>query len=379
MKQVISHPSAVNTPLPLPDAQAIAESIVGPVRWNGAEALCECPGKAQHTKTNAPTDCKIVCEPIGTLAPGVYCFHSSCEDATGAASYTLRRALWDRIKPVVGTRATTATTRRAVAPKPVFDPFKLERIALKLDGIDAEWLALRSPKRPDNRTPASFLLELYRPGESVVVFDRFHSQGQAIWTHHAPPFDARELDTFRTGKKRGVWFLANPVTGGYAATGEGKSSRRSWRTVTSWRYLVLESDEAKPEHWLAVLAQMQLPIAAIYTSGGKSIHALVRLDAESKAEWDAARARMMPFFVTLGADRKALSAVRLTRLPCCDRLGTDDTDGAYHAFDKPRLQRLLFLDPSPLPAPICEMPVIAPGWADRQPADQDGFNAGGNE
>ena len=85
---------------------------------------------------------------------------------------------------------------------------------------------------------------------------------------------------------------------------------------------------------------------------------------------------MMPFLVTLGADRKALSAVRLTRLPCCERVGTKDESGTYHSFDKPKLQRLIFLNPSPDLVPVCEMPVIATGYADGWlPADQDGFDA----
>ena len=120
------------------------------------------------------------------------------------------------------------------------------------------------------------------------------------------------------------------MTGDYAENDNGNQSRRSWQTVTAWRYMVLESDKANPEHWLAVLAQLPLPMSAIYTSGGKSIHALVRLDADGKAEWDEARDEMMPVLVTLGADRKALSAVRLTRLPCCERLGAVDEKGVYH-------------------------------------------------
>ncbi|MGA7881942.1 MAG: hypothetical protein WCD63_13855 [Terrimicrobiaceae bacterium] len=47
------------------------------------------------------------------------------------------------------------------------------------DEITPEWLAARSPVCPWNRTPTSFLHALYRPGEKVVVFDEYVSQGQA--------------------------------------------------------------------------------------------------------------------------------------------------------------------------------------------------------
>ena len=330
--------------LTLAEAQAIAESIFGPLRWTKETALCECPGKASHTTANAPTDCKVVCQPIGTLAPGVYCFHGSCEDATAAASYALRRALWDRCKPEGAERASGLAPRliRAPAPKPALDAAKLESIAAKLDGIDAAWFARRSAKAVWNRTPASFLNELYRPAEKVVIFSRYQSQGQDLWTCTPPPFDAGALDGYRAGKPHGVWFLANPVNGEVAINDGGNLSRRSWQTVTAWRYLVLESDKANRAHWLSVLAQMPLPIAAIYTSGGRSIHALVKLNAESKDEWDTIADDIKPYLVTLGADPKAITAVRLTRLPSCRR------------EEKRAMQRLLYLDGNPDGTPICE-------------------------
>ena len=352
----------------LHDAQAIAESIVGKIAWAGAEAWCVCPGAAKHTTGTTPLDLHVVCEPIGTLKPGAYCFHSSCSAEVDALSFALRSALGKRSPSAAPRTRPTVIMPAKVAP-PEFDPVKLERIARKLDGADAEWFAARSAKQPDNRTPASFLHELYRPGEKVVVFDVFVSQGQALWTHREPPFDACELDSFRTGRPHGVWFLNNPVSGDYADTGtfnrDGTPhlSRRTWRTVTSWRYLVLESDRANPAHWLAALAQMPIPRAAAYSSGGKSIHALVKIGAGSKPEWDAIAAEIKPMLITLGADRKAISGVRLTRLPCCQRVETG------------RMQELLFLNSSPDETPIADMPVIAPGWKDWLPADQDGGNA----
>jgi hypothetical protein len=336
--------------LPLDVAQRIAESVVGVVRWEGAQGVCRCPGFARHTTSNASTDCKVVCAPValgsGTLAPGVYCFHGTCAPVVEAVSRELRSALGRR-QGMRGRSGRRAFLFTAKAPEPVFDPARLEQVAARLgEGVDADWLALRSKKRVDNRTPASFLHELYRPGEKVVVFDVFESQGQALWTHRAPPFDACELDGFVHGKPRGVWFLANPVTGEFVPNDRGKRSRRSWQTVTAWRYLVLESDTACPAHWLAALAQMPLPVAAIYTSGGKSIHALIRVDAQSKAHWDEIAATLKPALITLGADRRAISAVRLTRLPCCQRV------------EKGQWQELLYLNGAPDGTPICEQEIL---------------------
>jgi hypothetical protein len=90
--------------------------------------------------------------------------------------------------------------------------------------------------------------------------------------------------------------------------------------------------------WLAALAQLPLKIAAIYTSGGKSIHALVRLDASTKAEWDAVRDKIKPILVPLGADPAAMTAVRLSRLP--------------QTLRGKAPQRLLYLNPQPTEDPI---------------------------
>lgn len=84
--------------------------------------------------------------------------------------------------------------------------------------------------------------------------------------------------------------------------------------------------------------QLPLKIAAIYTSGGKSIHALVRLDAVSKQHWDQERDVIKPIAVTLGADGSAMTAVRLSRLPSTLR-------GQIS-------QKLLYLDPCPDGIPI---------------------------
>jgi hypothetical protein len=129
-------------------------------------------------------------------------------------------------------------------------------------------------------------------------------------------------------------------------SGELKLSRRSMESVTAWRYLVLESDEAPEALWRNLLAQLPLPIAAIYSSGGRSIHALLKLRVDSKGEWDAVKRQIAPLFTRLGADGGALSAVRLTRLPGCLR--------------GERRQSLLYLNPEPeLGLPICAMPVRA--------------------
>jgi hypothetical protein len=105
---------------------------------------------------------------------------------------------------------------------------------------------------------------------------------------------------------------------------QNSMSRRSEESITAWRYAVLECDHKPKETWLPVwlriLVQLPLPIVSITYSGDKSLHALLRVDAASKAAWDQlVRGRLLPRLVPLGADPQALRAVQLTRLLGCYR------------------------------------------------------------
>jgi hypothetical protein len=189
--------------------------------------------------------------------------------------------------------------------------------------------------------PADFLAHAFREGEKVVTFTNQMSQGQALWPLQEVP----------QGGDEGVWYLAQPVDGkehpnprSLDEHGAPKMSRRSEESVTSWRHLVLESDQANARDWMGALVQLPLRVVAIYTSGGRSVHVLVDISAPTKAEWDNIMKQLRPVLVTLGADPKAMSAVRLSRLPGCMR--------------GDRLQKLLYLNPTPDLTPICALPKV---------------------
>lgn len=221
-------------------------------------------------------------------------------------------------------------------PRATFCPGTLKRVASIVNFANPiEALRMMSPIDPATVTAGQFLGTLYSYGERVVVFVIFESQGQHVFHVGVDPEPA-----VPTAGPDGVWFLVQPVDGLYHPNPRngGKRSRRSQESVTAWRHLVLESDEADAGDWVRALVQLPLKIVAVYTSGGKSIHALVRVDADSKVEWDRFKRSIEATVVTLGADRGALSAVRLSRLPQCWR--------------GDRLQQLLYLDPEADGTPI---------------------------
>lgn len=241
-------------------------------------------------------------------------------------------------------------TRAPVPPveKPEFDLAALEAMAGTLP-VDLIYLANRSALDPSRVDAGAFLSALYERNEKVLIFINQMSQGDVVWPDEELPAEGRE----------GVWYLAQPVDGrSYANPRTGKMSRRAMESVLAWRYLVLESDEAPVRLWLAAVAQMTLRIAAIYTSGGRSVHVLVRVDAVTKCDWDAKRAAILGAAMVLGADRGAMSAVRLTRLPGCLRLGKEDGSGRYVKLPRPGLQKLLYLCPEAPLRRISDMPPL---------------------
>jgi len=224
-------------------------------------------------------------------------------------------------KTAVATVLARPTQPIAMPRKVQFEPETLKRVAADAGAIDTDFIKARSPLCPETQTPVTFLLRMFRTGERVLVFDKYESQGRHVCECIAPPCDAGSLDHLVNGCKDGVWFLCNPVDGEWHPNPRlgGKRSRRSEESVTAWRYLLLESDEADPAEWMGILVQLPLRIASICTSGGRSLHALVRVDATTKADWNTKAQLLKPLMTVLGADPASMTGVRLTRLPGCYR------------------------------------------------------------
>lgn len=288
-----------------------------------------------------------------------------------------RLLLPDQVRSKGGPRRVleegVAPRPRMEAPdkRPKFDLEKLQRFVQGTPVIDREWVKERSRLPVQHVTAVDFLEALYRDNERVLIFTRFYSQGDFL--HQVSRGSCRLAEErgvkaveskLPTTGKEGVWFLTNPVNAKWAVgkpkpvmewidgvktqTGTQTTyTRRSWKTVTSWRYLTIESDDAPEELWLRALVKLNLPIAAIYSSGGKSLHALVRIDAGSKAELDSVRDVLVQVVAPIGGDPANMTSVRLSRLPGCWREGKTDKQGRYHAFPKPQLQELIYLNPDP--------------------------------
>lgn len=261
--------------------------------------------------------------------------------------------------------------------RPPYDPAALLAYVQGTPEVDRKWISERSKIPVEKLTTSDFFEGLYGGDERILIFQNEYSQGDFIYRVGYGGYRlAKERNVqavkseLPTTGKFGVWFLTNPVTGNWAVS-DSKSifemvngerikvreqeewSRRTWHNVTAWRYMVLESDEAPEGLWLRALIKTALPIAAIYSSGSRSLHALIKVDAKSKVEWDAIRdTAIAPLMCPLGADGAAMTAVRLSRAPQCYREGKKDKEGFYKRFTEPAKQELIYLNPNPPMKPL---------------------------
>lgn len=111
----------------------------------------------------------------------------------------------------------------------------------------------------------------------------------------------------------GAWIRFNPLDG------QGVKNAN----VTEFRYALVESDETAIDKQHAILQQLELPIAALVHSGGKSLHAIVRIDAANYEEY---RRRVDYLYDVckkngLSIDSQNRNPSRLSRMPGVRRNG----------------------------------------------------------
>jgi hypothetical protein len=126
------------------------------------------------------------------------------------------------------------------------------------------------------------------------------------------------------------------MSGHEGLTEEGKPSFRCDNTVAAYRYAVAEFDVMDKADQLAFWwGYRSAPIAALIDSGGKSIHAWLRVDCPDRATWERKVEGTLfgKVLVPLGCDPLCRNEARLSRLP------------GHYRREKNAWQRLLYLNP----------------------------------
>jgi len=132
----------------------------------------------------------------------------------------------------------------------------------------------------------------------------------------------------------GAWIRMNPCSD----TGTGKGGAIQDCDIQSFRYLLLESDVLSVERQLSLYARLKLPIAALLSSGAKSIHAWIKIAAATSEAYTENVLRILSALKPFGFDQSNKNPSRLSRLPGAKRGIGAVGDG---------LQQLIYLNPAP--------------------------------
>ena len=186
----------------------------------------------------------------------------------------------------------------------------------------------RSPVAPAEEL-RSYLEALFQPGDIVgyVTGDAWQGRdgrwapGKGVYSRTAGELieslqrhpDALEYTVGSWNPEAGAWIRFNPL--------DGKGVRNE--NVAAFRYALVESDTMEMEAQIRMYRELELPIAAMVSSGGKSIHAIVRIGAEDIGEYRKRVSFLYEYLAAHGVkvDIQNRNPSRLSRMPGVTRGG----------------------------------------------------------
>jgi RecA-family ATPase/DNA-binding MarR family transcriptional regulator len=112
----------------------------------------------------------------------------------------------------------------------------------------------------------------------------------------------------------GAYVCVNPLTG----------SKRAKSEIAKFRHALIEFDNIPRHHQWQLIQQSKLPCTAVVDSGGKSIHALVKIEADNLEEYEVRVQMIMEHFAEYGVDTQNCDPSRLSRLPGARREDTGE-------------------------------------------------------
>ena len=145
---------------------------------------------------------------------------------------------------------------------------------------------------------------------SKGVFDR--TAGELIASLHRYPEDlGATVGDWKP--EAGAWIRFN------ALDGEGVRNEN----VISFKYALVESDAMPVDEQIAMYRKEELPIAALVSSAGKSVHAIVHVDAADAQEYRKRVTFLYDFLAARGlkVDTQNRNPSRLSRMPGVTRNG----------------------------------------------------------
>lgn len=186
----------------------------------------------------------------------------------------------------------------------------------------------KTSQKAQNIELKEYLTALFKSGDIVnFVVDSFEKDGKMLPCGKGvnKPFDElisacnRNTDiSYVLGdwnEPAGAWVRFNPMNGNGCKNSD----------VAEYRHCLIESDSLSKEEQLRKIREFNLPCAAIVDSGGKSIHAIVKIDAGMDENLYRERVHNLHKFLEskgFPVDKACKNASRLSRIAAVTRNGT---------------------------------------------------------
>jgi RecA-family ATPase len=169
----------------------------------------------------------------------------------------------------------------------------------------------------------ALLRSCFLPGDAVrIVSATLNDEGLEIpegvgpilprdeWLRKLDSADGNPNSIWKKNERTGIYIGLNPLKPG---------SRAKDDDVTAYRHALIEFDSLPIDEQWNIYSQSNLPCSAVIYSGGKSLHAWVRVDAKDKSEYEQRVRTLFDYFAAYGLDPKNRNPARLSRLPNCIR------------------------------------------------------------
>lgn len=197
--------------------------------------------------------------------------------------------------------------------------------------VDKNWIEAKEITEPENWDPVkdltTYLETVFEAGENVAyVTESWQKDGRYLPSKGHWDRTAGQLIQALTecggdvgsvfgdyNPEAGAWIRFNPM--------DGKGCKNE--NVADYRYALVESDNMEIDRQNAIIGELELPVACLVFSGGKSLHAIVRVDA---ADYNEYRKRVDYLYNVcqkngLKTDTQNRNPSRLSRMPGIMRNG----------------------------------------------------------
>jgi hypothetical protein len=191
------------------------------------------------------------------------------------------------------------------------------------------WHASPWPPDSDWRKDSSRLIAaLYEPGDYINLVKDFSIERLSDGKEKANPRGAGKtllrdewLSYFRIHgtpqTDAGCWIRPNPVR---SSRGSGAQGAHTDQDVADFRLLLLESDQLPLGLQISLWSRLPLPVAVLLDTGGRSIHAWLKIDCKDEAEYREIASLIYQGLARFGLCPNNKNPSRLSRLPGAMRL-----------------------------------------------------------